>query len=180
MRDAPFVGVCVDYSNLSKGEELNVQRTGNRRRWNCRGGCDWNYRGGRIPFVLLNGAIWLCCVGAYGVNRFWIKEISDNTFMHCYFNDVHAMPVLLAYSNILVALTGQQRWEFTSFTRVVPLAVACGLFWEYVAPLFKPSAVTDPWDLCAYMAGAVFYVMLVAGCRRWYGNPSSSRTRVQR
>ena len=33
------------------------------------------------------------------------------------------------------------------------LALACGLFWEYVTPLYLPRSVSDPWDILAVLLG---------------------------
>ena len=33
------------------------------------------------------------------------------------------------------------------------LALACGLFWEYITPLYLPRSVSDPWDILAVLLG---------------------------
>lgn len=35
------------------------------------------------------------------------------------------------------------------------LALVCGLFWEYVTPLYLPRAVSDPRDILAVLLGGV-------------------------
>ena len=34
----------------------------------------------------------------------------------------------------------------------------CALVWEVLAPLWKPEAVGDPWDLLAYQAGGLVWL----------------------
>ena len=33
------------------------------------------------------------------------------------------------------------------------LALVCGLFWEYITPLYLPRSVSDPWDILAVLLG---------------------------
>ena len=42
--------------------------------------------------------------------------------------------------------------------RVLPVPafpLACGLFWEYVSPLYLPCSVSDPWDVLAVWLGGM-------------------------
>ena len=42
--------------------------------------------------------------------------------------------------------------------RVLPVPafpLACGLFWEYVTPLYLPCSVSDPWDVLAVWLGGM-------------------------
>ena len=42
--------------------------------------------------------------------------------------------------------------------RVLPVSaflLACGLFWEYVTPLYLPRSVSDPWDVLAVWLGGM-------------------------
>ena len=71
--------------------------------------------------------------------------------MQGYFNDVLAGVVLLALVNILLRLG-----RLPPLKKLLPclgLCLACGLFWEFVTPLYLPRSVSDIWDIAAYMAG---------------------------
>ena len=35
------------------------------------------------------------------------------------------------------------------------LALVCGLFWEYITPLYLPRSVSDPWDILAVLLGGM-------------------------
>lgn len=42
--------------------------------------------------------------------------------------------------------------------RLLPVSaylLACGLFWEYVTPLYLPRSVSDPWDIPAVWLGGM-------------------------
>lgn len=71
--------------------------------------------------------------------------------MQGYFNDILAGVVLLALVNILLWL-----FRLPGLKKLLPclaLCLACGLFWEFVTPLYLPRSVSDIWDIAAYMAG---------------------------
>ena len=37
------------------------------------------------------------------------------------------------------------------------LLFPCGIFWEYITPLFRHNTTTDPCDILAYMIGGFLY-----------------------
>ena len=45
-----------------------------------------------------------------------------------------------------------------SWRAAVPFLLLCALVWEVLAPLWKPEAVGDPWDLLAYQAGGLVWL----------------------
>ena len=36
----------------------------------------------------------------------------------------------------------------------------CGVFWEYVTPLFRVETVSDPFDILTYIVGGILYWLL--------------------
>ena len=48
--------------------------------------------------------------------------------------------------------------------RLIPVwtyLLGCGLFWEYVTPLYPPRSVSDPWDILAvWLGGTVMLLFL--------------------
>lgn len=80
------------------------------------------------------------------------------TFVKGYLNDLFAPILLLAYSNILLSRINQRihcLWQM-----LILIGVA-GIIWEYLAPLIKPSSISDPYDLVCYLVGAIFYWILL-------------------
>lgn len=82
-------------------------------------------------------------------------------FLACYANDVVAGLAICAWLDLLLSLgrlPPADSWRVT-----VPFLLLCALVWEVLAPLWKPEAVGDPWDLLAYQAGGLLWLAL---CRR--------------
>jgi hypothetical protein len=77
-----------------------------------------------------------------------------NMLLTGYLNDFMAMPAVLAAG-----------WFLLPGVRAKPVALLpllvftafCGLVWEFVSPLIKSSATTDPFDFLAYFAGTLAY-----------------------
>jgi hypothetical protein len=109
----------------------------------------------------------------YGANHFVFKALWDTALIHNYANDLFAMPFLLAYSNILIRISGKPEWAFTSLNRVALLTMHCAFVWEYLAPQILKHSVPDRWDVVAYCVGAVVYW---GGCRRFGTDAASSHT----
>jgi len=106
-----------------------------------------------IAVNLIYGAVALLL---YGANERVFKPHFHLAFVQGHFNDVLATGLLLAYSNILIALEGKRKFLLLSFHRVLLFSLIVGLGWEYLTPLYK-SSTTDPLDLLAYGAGGIIY-----------------------
>lgn len=74
----------------------------------------------------------------------------------CHFNDFLGGMAFIAYANLLISLV-RPEVRFKKLTSMLVFIFLCGLFWEYVAPLFISKSVSDPLDLIAYIAGALAY-----------------------
>ena len=78
----------------------------------------------------------------YCLNWLWLRDVASGwvrTFLVCYANDIFAGAFMLAWLNLLLG---------------------CGLVWEVAAPVWKPEAVFDLWDLAAYQVGGLAYLGL--------------------
>ena len=96
----------------------------------------------------------LVCSILYVVNRIFGKQ-TNSFFLHCYFNDLVAGVAFPCCVNIMFFIIKQMR-----VVKLIPLLViiiVSGLFWEFVAPLYVPYAVTDVVDLVAYCSGTIIY-----------------------
>jgi len=79
-------------------------------------------------------------------------------FLTCYFHDILAGILIVSLTNLL--LKQLRLPPLGSFGTVSCFVLLCGLFWEYVTPLYLPRAVSDPWDLLAYWGGGLIYLLL--------------------
>lgn len=93
----------------------------------------------------------------YIINRLFLKNMLEWTFIQHYFNDVLAGMLIVAIVNVLAVIGNQHRLLLISFLRLLIFTCICGLFWEYVTPLYLPYSVSDPFDVLAYMSGGALY-----------------------
>lgn len=97
----------------------------------------------------------------YALNR-WTLGYDSGTVLHVlragYFADLLAGALILCVANALLA------WGHIHQARIRPMErpwtvtgflLLCGLFWEYVTPLYRPDSVSDPWDVAAYLLGGL-------------------------
>lgn len=103
------------------------------------------------------------CGGAgafYLTNRLWLRHVTAGGlrwFLVCYANDVMAGLAIVAWLDLLLRLGRLP--PLRSWKQVVPFVLACSLVWEVLAPLWKAGAVCDPWDLLAYQAGGLCWLL---------------------
>lgn len=112
------------------------------------------------PSIRLNLWVLLTCLLAYAINQAWFKT-TDLTFFHWYYNDLLAMPLFLAYANLLIAITGKTDQRITTFKGVMVLTLFCATLWEGLGPQFIPYATADPIDVLCYVTGATVYYWIV-------------------
>lgn len=97
----------------------------------------------------------------YALNR-WTLGYDSGTVLHVlragYFADLLAGALILCVANALLA------WGHIHQARIRPMErpetaagflLLCGLFWEYVTPLYRPDSVSDPWDVATYLLGGL-------------------------
>ncbi len=70
-----------------------------------------------------------------------------------YVADVLAGGLILCLVNLFLLLA--RRPPLRTPLAVSLFLLGCGLFWEYITPLYRPDAVSDPFDLLAYWLGGM-------------------------
>ena len=97
----------------------------------------------------------------YIVNRFYLKNILDWLFIQHYFNDILAGMLIVAIVNAMAILGNQRRLLLINLVRILLFTFMCGVFWEYVTPLYLTYSVSDPFDIAAYMFGGILYWSII-------------------
>ena len=94
----------------------------------------------------------------YGLNRFCLVPLTGSLLLAWHGADALAGAWMLCLLVLLLELSGRPP------LRLVPAwgyLLGCGLFWEYVTPLYLPRSVSDPWDILAvWLGGTVMLVLL--------------------
>lgn len=78
-------------------------------------------------------------------------------FMICYFNDLIGGITFSAYCNFILSLYNKNKMRLY---QIILLMFCCGVFWEYVTPLFRVETVSDPFDILTYIVGGILYWLL--------------------
>lgn len=102
---------------------------------------------------------------AYSLNRFCLKTIVDvpiiSYILKCHFNDFLAGIGIIAYLNLLFAVSKYRQLKVSSYAMAASLCFLCGMLWEYVFPLLFPHGTSDIWDVLSYMIGGIAYIGLL-------------------
>ena len=110
----------------------------------------------------INLYLLLIALAAYCFNRFCLKpylcRLEESSviryFFVCYFNDLICPLLFFSYANILLVSINR---ELKKLSLILLIGFGTSIIWEFVAPLFKPTATTDLVDILCYMIGAVVY-----------------------
>ena len=94
---------------------------------------------------------------AYAVNRFVLIPLTGWRLLAWYGADFLAGGMMLCILNGALALA--QRQPLGHPLAASAFAVGCGLFWEYVTPLYLARSVSDLWDVAAVWLGAMVMLM---------------------
>ena len=108
-------------------------------------------------FRPVNPVLMAAVLVLYFLNNRWFKAHTDGPvqyFMICHFNDLICPLFFLAYSNLLLLTVGR---ELRKIHWVLLFGLCSGLIWEFFAPVIKPTATADPWDLLFYLIGTGLY-----------------------
>lgn len=115
---------------------------------------------------MLNPGLILLTIVLYVVNNLFFKWKTHGwiqIFFISYFNDLICPLLFLSYVNILMMTTGK---EIKRLSVLLLLALVASLVWEFVAPIVKPTSVTDLIDIVCYLVGSVVYWLLMRlNCR---------------
>lgn len=104
----------------------------------------------------IDSVILLLCCSLYFCNQLLIRAAKYvPVFFASYFSDLLAMPAILAYINLLLALFRRRRMR--SLGKQLLLCAACSYVWEIAAVELKAGAVCDPYDVVCYFCGTVAY-----------------------
>ena len=93
-----------------------------------------------MSLYALNRFVLLPCTGG------WLRRLLSG-----YFADALAGGMMMVILFAALRLAGYKPPRAVS---CLLLALACGLFWEYVTPLYLPRSVSDPRDILAVLLGA--------------------------
>lgn len=66
---------------------------------------------------------------------------------------------LPTYEKIIRNLVSFYNKKLIKLWEIELLMLFCGLFWEYLTPLFRKNTVSDIFDVLAYMVGGLIYWM---------------------
>lgn len=109
----------------------------------------------------INIIIIFISVFLYLLNRLILKDITEGLihwFLVCYWNDITGAIAVSAYVDSIIF--HYSRKEIRIWGLIVIL-LACGMFWEFITPLFRKNSVCDFWDIVAYMTGGVIYYLSI-------------------
>ena len=97
----------------------------------------------------------------YVINRKFLIYTDIPVFSYlcqCHLNDFLCGGVFISYINLLFRFGNRKPCYSLIF--IIPITLVAGIFWEYVAPLFLHSMVSDFWDVAAYLFGSLIYTLL--------------------
>ena len=123
-------------------------------------GCTYN-----IFFSLKkkNLVIILSTVLLYLLNQQFKGQISNESikwFISSYFNDIIGGITFMAYTNLVLSF---RNIIISKLWQIELLMFSCGLFWEFITPLYRVDTVSDIWDIFAYMLGGILYWVIIRG-----------------
>lgn len=102
-------------------------------------------------------------VAFYIANKVYITNLFDVAFAQYYLNDVLAGVLIVSFVNILAVISNQRKLLLTKPLHILVFTLICGLFWEYVTPLYLTYSVSDPFDVIAYMCGGLLNLCIIRG-----------------
>ena len=83
-------------------------------------------------------------------------------FMSCDFNDTIGGMTFMAYCNIVFSFYHR---KMVKLWQIELLMLFCGIFWEYITPLYRKNTISDVWDVLSYMIGGFLYWLIIKKTR---------------
>ena len=120
-----------------------------------------NYRRRSRHRNLLNIKVIAAVVLVYAINTLFVKPNFDAQFLHSYLNDLFAMPLILAYTNLLIHWLGRPSMAIKTPLRIGCLTVFCVIVWEGFTPMLLAGSTRDLFDVVAYSIGSFGYFAIV-------------------
>lgn len=120
------------------------------------------------PKTKINIIIIFISVFLYLLNRLILKDITEGLihwFLVCYWNDITGAIAVSAYVDSIIF--HYSRKEIRIWGLIVIL-LACGIFWEFITPLFRKNSVCDFGDIVAYELGGVIYYLSNKIYKKYY------------
>ena len=82
-------------------------------------------------------------------------------FFKCYCNDIVGTIIFFLYLSFVLSYF---RFKFNfKLIHIQLMALVCGIMWEYLTPLYRHDTTSDPWDILAYMLGALCFWHIFKG-----------------
>lgn len=88
--------------------------------------------------------------------------------LRCHFNDYLGAFLFFCYLNLMISISCFK--QVTALPQILFMTAICGFWWEGIAPILHPNSTADPWDLVAYLLGALSYW----GMSQWYATALKS------
>jgi len=83
-----------------------------------------------------------------------INNYNLHYFFSSYFNDLLAPLLLFSYINLILSLIDKKMY---SLKYLILIIILTSLVWEFIAPIFKPTSISDPIDILFYFIGTLIY-----------------------
>jgi hypothetical protein len=111
----------------------------------------------RKNYRIINLSIFITCIVLYGFNTIILSSINNynlHYFFSSYFNDLLAPLLLFSYINLILSLIDKKMY---SLKYLILIIILSSLVWEFIAPIFKPTSISDPIDILFYFIGTLIY-----------------------
>ena len=86
--------------------------------------------------------------------KYRIRVDAIRWYMSCYFNDTIGGVTFMAYCNLIF---NHYQKKMIKLWKIGFWMGGCGIFWEYITPVFRKNTISDPWDILAYICGGFLY-----------------------
>jgi hypothetical protein len=107
-------------------------------------------------FRYLADPLFTVTCGLYALNRWGLKPHVHSAFLHNQFNDLLLIPCALPPLLLIQRWLGLRGHDHLPSAGEITLYLAVwSVLFEVAGPRLMPWTVGDPWDVLAYVAGAV-------------------------